>query len=145
MTTSSPSIPAGLKAWLAGKGLTPRERDVVAAYLQLREAGDGVIGPTQAEIADALGIARSAIHEHIGKLVGKGVFERANYKRAGIRLLWDERAEDGSGAASLRAEVRLALPELLTVARAINESHAEAAILIRARVKRMQAAAEESA
>ena len=124
-TQTIPAIPSGLARWLAGKGLTPRERDVVAAYLQLREAGDGVIGPTQAEMADALGIARSAVNEHIGKLVSKGVFERANYKRAGLRLLWDERAVNGSGAASLRSEARLVVKFLRSVARTsdgLNES-----------------------
>jgi len=140
--TTAPTIPTGLKAWLAGKGLTPRERDVVSIYVQLREAGDGVIGPTQAEIADVLGIARSSMHEHIGKLVGKGVFKRANHRRAGMRLLWDERAEDG-GEANLRTSARLAVREMRSMAKMIEGNRPALAEMIRFLANRLDAAVDD--
>ena len=89
-TETTTPLPPGLARWLAERRLTPRERDVVATFYHLQAKGDGVVGPTQADIADALSVTRSSVCTHIDRLVTKGVFDRVPYRTAGLRLLWEE-------------------------------------------------------
>ena len=86
MTTTAPSIPAGLKAWLAGKGLTARQHEVAVVFWSYH--AEHGYAPRLDDMAEALGVCKVAASEHVESLIAKGVLGRRRYKARGLYLLW---------------------------------------------------------
>jgi DNA-binding MarR family transcriptional regulator len=91
---AAPDIPAALRAWLAARGLTPRQHEVACAFYRLSEANG--YAPTLAELGDALGISKVVTYGHGIELERKGVLARTSHRHAqrNLYLRWQPPARD---------------------------------------------------
>lgn len=91
--TSAPEIPAGFLAFLAGKALSPRQRQCAIAFYQL--AAERGCQPTLREWAAEIGVCHITAYEAAQTLLRKGVLEagtKHQYRR--LRIAWEPPARD---------------------------------------------------
>jgi DNA-binding Lrp family transcriptional regulator len=70
MTPAAPAIPAGLKAWLSTRNVTPRQLEMVAWFYAYQQ--ENGIAPVMQEVADAMGVSKVTVWEHVRELKRKG-------------------------------------------------------------------------
>lgn len=137
------SLPPALCLWLSRKGVTPREADVVRSYFKLRRRGDGVVSPSQREIAADLDISCPTVCMHVANLAAKGVFAGVNGKWGAMRLLWDERpAGDDGDIGPLRVEARACAAFLRSHVKAVRPELPRTADLLESWADRLAAAVD---
>jgi SOS-response transcriptional repressor LexA len=83
MSTATPNPPSAQP--------TPRQREVLDAIRNYVKANG--LNPTTQEIADALGVSKVTIFEHVGALQAKGQLRRKPHMARSIELVDDPRVE----------------------------------------------------
>jgi hypothetical protein len=97
MTPAAPAIPAGLKAWLSTRNVTPRQLEMVAWFYAYQQ--ENGIAPVMQEVADAMGVSKVTVWEHVRELKRKGVFGQpvGKWMARSLRLRWEPSARDLAG------------------------------------------------
>lgn len=76
--------------------LTEKQINVLRFFRDYRK--EHGIAPTLEEAADALGVSKITIHEHLNQLTRKGAIHRDKAKARAVAILWDPDAEETAAA-----------------------------------------------
>ena len=72
--------------------LTEKQINVLRFFRDYRK--EHGIAPTLEEAAEALGVSKITIHEHLNQLTRKGAIHRDKAKARAVAILWDPDAEE---------------------------------------------------
>ena len=76
--------------------LTEKQINVLRFFRDYRK--EHGIAPTLEEAAEALGVSKITIHEHLNQLTRKGAIHRDKAKARAVAILWDPDAEETAAA-----------------------------------------------
>lgn len=76
--------------------LTEKQINVLRFFRDYRKQHG--IAPTLEEAAEALGVSKITIHEHLNQLTRKGAIHRDKAKARAVAILWDPDAEETAAA-----------------------------------------------
>lgn len=78
--------------------LTEKQINVLRFFRDYRK--EHGIAPTLEEAAEALGVSKITIHEHLNQLTRKGAIHRDKAKARAVAILWDPDAEETAAAST---------------------------------------------